>query len=99
MAHTDIISDINEAVSLIETYKLSGLVWSFEDCPLSEIKHYMPKGKEELVVVAHKEDKYLSYRLIFDPGNKHIDFEDYRITLSFHPEYHIHIILSTDDDA
>ncbi len=98
MSPTDIISDIHEAVTVIETYKLSGLVWAFEDCPLSEIRHYVAKGKEELVVVAHKDDKYLSFRLIFDPGNQHIDFENYRITLSFHPEYHIHIILSTDED-
>lgn len=94
--NNDIISDIEEAVAVIETYKLTGLVWAFEDCPLKEIKHYTPRGKEELVVVSHKDDKYLSFRLIFNPDLMNLDFEYdyYRITLNFHSDYNIHVILS-----
>ena len=92
-----IISDINEAVHVIETYKLAGLVWNFADCPLQEIKHYVPCGKEELVIVAHKNDKYLLFRLIFDQGYNE-DGDAYRITLNFHENYFITIILSTQDE-
>ena len=92
------ISDVTEAVTVIETYNLSALVWDFERCPLTELKHYVARGDEELVVVAHKEDKYISFRLILDPGFQHIDFEKYRIILDFHPSYYIYIIISTKDD-
>ena len=92
------ISDINEAVHVIETYKLAGLVWAFEDCPLEEIRHYVARGKEELVVVAHKDDKYLSFRLIVDQGMNDPNVEDYRIILNFHESYHISIILNPDQE-
>jgi len=94
MTTQTIISDINEAVSVIQTYNLACLVWSFEDCPLSEIKHYLPRGKEELVIVSHKQDKYLSYRLIFDPGDFESDTDNYRIALDFHEDYYIWIIIN-----
>jgi hypothetical protein len=96
---TTMIADINEAAHLIETYHLSSLIWRFEDCPLSEVKHYVPAGKEELVVVCHKDDTYLTYRLVFDGGNYDVDKDDYRITLNFHPVYHIFIILNPDGKA
>jgi hypothetical protein len=99
MNQETIIADINEAVHLIETYHLSGLVWDFEDCPLAEVKHYVPGGKEELVVVCHKNDKYLSYRLIYDAGNYDVGKGDYRITLNFHPDYHIFIILNPEGNG
>lgn len=98
MLDKDLITDVEEAVAVIETYKLTGLVWAFEDCPLKEILHYVPRGKEELVVVSHKDDKYLSYRLVFAADPEDIDPEDFRITLSFHSDYNIHIILSTGDE-
>jgi hypothetical protein len=88
-----IISDINEAVSVIETYKLECLVWTFENCPLEELKYYVPKGKEELVVVCHKAHTYLPFRLTFDNGDCSVDAES-NVELNFHPEYAIHIILN-----
>ena len=94
----NLITDIKEAVSVIETYNLSALVWSFQECPLQEVKHYVPNGKEELVVVAHKEDKYISFRLVFDPGNQHLDFDSSRITLDFHPDYYIYIVLNYSEE-
>lgn len=93
-----IISDINEAVAVIGTYRLACLVWAFEDCPLQEVKHYVPRGKEELVVVAHKEDKYLSFRLIYDEGDYRDDFENYRIALDFHEDYYIWIIINPSEE-
>ena len=94
-----IISDINEAVSVIETYRLACLVWAFDECPLLEIKHYVPRGKEELVVVSHKSQEHLSFRLIFDGGNYDTDLDQYRIALDFHPHYYIHIIINPSDEV
>lgn len=66
-------------------------MWKFEDCPLSEIKHYIPNGKEELVFVCKKENFYLARRLVYMNGD---EFEpgDYMITLNFHPIYQIVIV-------
>ena len=98
MAQQTLITDVNEAASIIDTYELSALVWRFSDCPLQEIKHYVPNGKEELVIVAHKEDKFISSRLVFDPGDRNIDIEGSRIMLDFHPDYYIYIVLNYTGD-
>lgn len=93
-----VVSDIMEAVQLIETYKLSSLVWDFDDCPLSEIKHYVPKGKEEFVVVAHKENSYIPYRLVFYSFHQDFDVSNYLITLDYHSEYNITIVMNAEDE-
>jgi hypothetical protein len=98
MEQQTLISDVNEAVTIIETYNLSALVWKFNDCPLSELKHYVSNGKEELVIVAHKEDKYIPARLVFDPMNQDVDYDASRIMLDFHSEYYIYIVLNYIDD-
>lgn len=89
-----IITDINEGVQILETYNLECLMWRFEECPLSEIHHYVPKGNEELVILCHKENKYIAYRMVFESGELDPDekIANY-IQLSFHDEYHIFIIL------
>jgi hypothetical protein len=87
-----IVADINEAVHLLETYQLSSLVWRFNECPLAELKHYVPKGKEELVVIANKDDKFIPNRLVFEPRDNG-DISDSIITLKFHDEWYIFIIL------
>jgi len=65
---------------------------------LEEIKHYVPRGKEEFVVVAHKEDKHISARLILYEDHLMDDFENYRIMLDFHSDYYIYIILNPDNE-
>jgi hypothetical protein len=92
-----ILSDINEAVSLMETYRLTSLVWRFEDCPLDEMKVYVPKGKEELVLICYKEDKYIPFRMVFDNAmHDPEEVESNIIELSFHEEYHLFIILNPE---
>ena len=94
-----IISDIIETVQVINTYNLECLVWSFSNCPLNELNHYIPKGKEELVVVCHKENNYLSSRLTFDSGVSRDRLDsDFNVTLDFHNEYAIHIIMNFEDE-
>jgi hypothetical protein len=90
-----LVADINEAVHILETYHLTSLIWRFEECPLTELKHYVPKGREELVVVGHKDDKYIPYRLVFEPSDDG-DSRNSIITLKFHEEWHMFIILGID---
>ncbi len=95
MGNNDIITDINEGVQVLETYKLECLMWRFEDCPLIEIKHYVPKGYEELVILCHKENKYIPFRMVFEPNDDAFpsDTERNYIQMTFHSEYHLFIVL------
>jgi len=92
----DMISDINEAVQVLETYKLECLMWKFEDCPLAEIKHYVPKGYEELVILCYRESTYIPFRMVFESelGSDPSETERNYIQLTFHPEYHLFIVLN-----
>jgi hypothetical protein len=95
MEQNVLVADINEAVHLLETYQLTSLIWRFEECPLAELKHYVPKGKEELVVVANKDDKFIPFRLVFEASD-YGDGWDSIVTLKFHDEWHIFIILGVE---
>lgn len=91
----EILSDVTEATSLLETYNLVCLVWRFNECPLNEVRHYIPRGKEELVVLCHKDDSFAPYRLVNDGGQwDAYDIEHYLIELAFHKDYHLFIVLN-----
>lgn len=86
-----IAADINEAAKVISTNNMGWLIWKFDDCPLSEIKYFVPNGKEELVIVCNKDNLHLTQRLVYTNGDEW-EPEDYIITLNFHPIYRIVIV-------
>jgi hypothetical protein len=86
---------IEEAILAIENYDLEALVWTFDECPIEELKKlYVAKGNEELVVVTFRESKYIPYRLTFseDPYER----PDY-VTLSLDEDYHLFILFSDEE--
>ena len=97
ISNTQIELDIIEVVQFLELYKLTALVWRPEECPLRELKNYVWRGDEELVVVCHKEDKWIPSRLFFDDFCN-VDMEQHRISFDFHPEYYTHIIYAVKND-
>jgi hypothetical protein len=85
---------IKDAINIIEQNNLEALVWSFDDCPLQELKKvYVPRGKEELVVLTYKGATYIPHRLTFseDP----YDVPPY-VTLSLDEIYHAFIVFNED---
>ncbi|HTE27059.1 hypothetical protein [Flavitalea sp.] len=89
--NTAAIADLTEALQVMETYNLSCLIWNFKDCQLKEVGHYEARGGEEIVLLCHRENSYLPYRLVFSPIGE-TEADDYIITLVFHEDYRIHII-------
>jgi hypothetical protein len=84
---------IIEAIRLMEKSQLEALVWRFNECPLDEVKNiYVPKGKEELVIITYKESTYIPFRLTFSEDPLEIGPEP--ITLKFHDDYYIFIVLN-----
>jgi hypothetical protein len=96
----EIISDITEAVQLLQTYNLECLMWRYEDCPLTELKHYVPKGNEEVVILCHKENTYIPFRMVFetDPMTDPVETKRNYIQLAFHEYYHLFIILNPSEE-
>ena len=86
-----------DAVKLLQDDKLqlTAIIWRFSDCPLEELNRlYVPTGKEEHVILAHKDDKYIPYRMTFnsDPlGEREF------ITLSIDQEFHLFIVFAETD--
>jgi hypothetical protein len=88
---------IIEAIRLIEESRIEALVWRFNDCPIDEIRNtYVPKGKEELVIIAEKESTYIPFRLTFmeDP----LEMGPEPITLKFHDDYYVFIVLNETEN-
>lgn len=86
--------DINEAVQIIQTYGLNGLVWDFDGCPLKELQNYKSRGDEEFVVVSSLKDWRLATRL-FNDSSHGLDpdaSDKHTITFSYHPTHYIHVI-------
>jgi hypothetical protein len=62
---------------------------------LNEVRHYIPKGKEELIILSHKKDSFVPYRLVDIDGRwEDYDIDNFVIELAFHKEYHLFVVLN-----
>jgi len=89
---------IQEAVELLQNsnFQLTALIWNFDECPIEELrKLYVPTGKEEEVIIAHKSATYLPFRMA--NWQDQIENNDY-ITLSIDEDFHLFIIIDKDKE-